>query len=157
MQWQPKSVPNLTLLSLRTLSSTLWTRARNDVPRPVRRQPEALRPLAHSHIAGGRTALAASELPSRLCDPTPHTFVETALLTLSKCVVVATAGSAWRELDSRSGLAFGPSPSGLHRTRSKRETQLPSKGGHPSAWGTPRLAPHSGLGHKTAFPRQFGA
>ena len=120
----------------------------------VRRQSETLRPLAHSHIASSTAALAASKLPSRLHDPTPHTFVETALL--SKYVIVASAGSAWRELDSRSGLAFGPSPSGLHRARSKRETQLPSKGGHPSAWGTPRLAPHSGLGHKTTFPGQFG-
>ena len=48
----------------------------SDVPRAVRRQPEALRPLAHSHIAGSTAALAASKLPSRLHDPTPRTFVE---------------------------------------------------------------------------------
>ena len=67
--------------------TTLWTGPRNGVPRAVRRHSEALRPLAPSRIAGNMSALAASKLPSRLHDPTPQTFVETALLTLSRYVV----------------------------------------------------------------------
>ena len=118
-------------------------------PRPSARWLIAISPAA-------RPPSPHPTLQSRLHDPIPRTFVEIALLTLNKYVIVASAGSAWRELDSRSGLAFGPSHSGLHRARSKRETQLPSKGGPPSARGTPRLAPHSRLADETTFPGQFG-